>query len=353
MSTLQLDGNKLIHHLDKVNQWSRGELITPIYVAFSPTSYCNHHCVFCVYHYKEFKPIFFPLDRYVALTNEWSKAGVRSVFFAGDGDPLLNKQCHEMVKATKEAGIDIALNTNGRLLNEKNIPVFVENLSFIRISVNAGTSENYAKVHGTSEKDFDIVMNNIEAMVKLKKETGSNLTIGVQLVLLSMNIADVKPLAEKLKKIGVDYFSVKPFLKHPDIKFDDEIQDLSDVLDDFAVFQKEISTKEFSFALRKGLFMDKFQRSYKKCQSTQFMIEIDALGDIYTCGPYIGNTEHKLGNIMKESFETVWQSEEAQKTRDHISCNVDVSKCMPFCRPDSVNDFLWKLTNPPQHINYI
>jgi radical SAM protein with 4Fe4S-binding SPASM domain len=353
VSNLQLDGNKLLHHLDKVNQWSRGELITPIYIAFSPTSYCNHHCVFCVYHYKEFKPIFFPLERYQSLAKEWAKAGVRSVFFAGDGDPLLNKQCHEMVKATKESGIDIALNTNGRLLNEKNIPVFVENLSFIRISVNAGSAENYAKVHGTNEKDFDIVMENISTLVKMKKEKNSLMTIGVQLVLLSQNVHEVKALAFKLKEIGVDYFSIKPFLKHPDIAFDDNIEDLNDVLDGFLEFQKEISTDKFSFALRKGLFLDKFQRHYKKCQSTDFMIEIDAVGDLYSCGPYIGNPEHKLGNIMKESFEVVWESEQAKKTRTHVSCNVDVSKCMPFCRPDSVNDVLWKLTNPPQHVNYI
>ncbi len=353
MSNLQLDGNKLLHHLDRVNKWHRGELITPIYVAFSPTSYCNHHCVFCVYHYKEFKPIFFPLERYQALASEWASAGVRSVFFAGDGDPLLNKECDLMVKVTKEQGIDIALNTNGRLLNEKNIPTFVENLSFIRISVNAGSAENYAQVHGTHERDFEIVMKNIESLVKTKKEKGSSITIGVQLVLLSLNLHEVKSLALRLKEIGVDYFSVKPFLKHPDIAFDDTIENLVEVLDDLVLFQNKVSTDSFSFALRKGLFLDKFQRHYKKCQSTQFMIEVDAVGDIYSCGPYIGNPDHKLGNIMKDSFESVWQSEKAQKTREHVACGVDVSKCMPFCRPDSVNDFLWKLTNPPQHINYI
>jgi cyclic pyranopterin phosphate synthase len=353
MSNLQLDGNKLIHHIDRVNQWNRGELIAPIYVAFSPTSYCNHHCIFCVYHYKEFKPIFFPLERYAALVKEWSSAGVRSVFFAGDGDPLLNKQCHEMVRLTKEAGIDIALNTNARLLSEKNIETFVDCLSFIRISVNAGSAKNYAHIHGTNESDFEIVIKNIELLVEKKKQKNSKITIGVQLVLLSQNLNEVKQLAEKLKSIGVDYFSIKPFLKHPDIKFDDNIENLSSTLDDFLEFQNKISTENFKFNLRKNLFLDKFQRNYKKCQATQFMIEIDAVGDIYSCGPFIGDPNHKLGNIMKETFDSAWNSEQAKKTREHVSCNVDVSKCMPFCRPDSVNDFLWNLTNPPQHINYI
>lgn len=353
MSKLQLDGNKLIHHIDRINQWSRGELITPIYIAFSPTSYCNHHCIFCVYNYKTFKPIFFSIQRYQTLVNEWAQAGVRSIFFAGDGEPLLNKQCHEMVRFTKKAGIDVALNTNGRLLQEVEIPTYVENLSFVRISLNAGSAKNYAFIHGANEKDFDIVMNNVESLVKVRNEKKSKMTIGIQLVLLSHNLHEIKSLALKLKNIGVDYFSIKPFLKHPNIAFDDSIENLELILDDLLVFQKEITTEYFTFSLRKGLFIEKLQRNYKKCQSTEFMVEVDALGDIYSCGPYIGDPNHKLGNIMNDSFETVWNSDQSKKARQYVACDVDVSTCMSFCRPDSVNDFLWKLTNPPQHVNYI
>lgn len=357
MSNLQLDGNKLLHHLDRVNAWTRGELINPIYIAFSPTSYCNHHCVFCVYHYKEFSPIFFPLKRYQELCAEWASLGIRSIFFAGDGEPLLNKHCHEMVAATKLAGIDVALNTNGRLLNEKNISVFVENLSFIRLSVNAGSPEVYAKIHGTNENDFEIVMSNIKLLVEKKKEMNSDITIGVQCVLLSQNKEEIKTLAHRVKEIGVDYLAIKPFLKHPKIKFNDTIENLPSILDELESFGKKISDdgpdSKFRFVLRSTLFLNKFERKYKSCQSTDFMIEIDAKGDVYSCGPYVGITEHKLGNIIESSFREFWGSEMASRVRGFVRCQVDVSTCMPFCRPDSINEVLWQIKNPPQHINYI
>lgn len=348
-----MDGNKLLHHLDRVNAWARGETVNPIYIAFSPTSYCNHHCVFCVYHYKEFKPIFFPLERYEKLCSEWTQMGVRSIFFAGDGEPLLNKQSPAMIEATKKAGIDVALNTNGRLLNEKSIPLLASCLSFIRFSVNAGTAENYAKVHGTKEADFEIVLNNIKSLVSAKKELKSDIVIGVQCVLLSQNKDEIKTLARRVKEIGVDYIAVKPFLKHPEIKFDDNIEDLPSVLENLANFGAEISDEDFNFVLRRTLFLDKFERSYKNCLSTDFMIEVDANGDVYSCGPYMGVAEHKLGNILNTSFKEFWNSEEAEKVRKHVRCHVDVSKCMPFCRPNSVNETLWQIKNPPQHINYI
>ena len=353
MSQIQFDGNKLLHHLDKVNAWNEGKEITPIYLAFSPTSYCNHHCVFCVYHYKEFKPIFFPLPRYKQLVHEWSTLGIKSIFFAGDGDPLVNKNCAEMVKVTREAGIDIAVNTNGRLLNDTTIETFVNDLSFIRISLNAGSAENYAKIHGTSQHDFNAVLTNIKKLVNLKREKQSDIIIGVQTLLLKENVHEIKKISSVLKDIGVNYFSVKPYLKHPEIPYENKIDHLHEVLEDFLNYGKEISDDHFTFVLRKALFQNSTSRKYKQCLSTPFMIEIDALGDLYSCGPYIGNEDHKIGNIMNESFSQVWFSEKAIEKRKYVSCQVDVSKCMPFCRPDSVNEFLWQLKNPPAHVNYI
>ena len=258
-----------------------------------------------------------------------------------------------MIAATKLADIDIALNTNGRLLNDKNIPIFVRDLSFIRISMNAGTEASYAHIHGTQAGDFNAVVENLKKLVAEKKRTGSALTIGIQCVLLSQNKNEIKQLAQIVKEIGVDYLSIKPFLKHPDIKFDDSIENLPQVLDELTEFGKKISGNGFNFVLRKTLFLDKFSRNYKQCLSTDFMIEIDALGNVYSCGPYIGDESHKLGNIIKTSFGDFWNSEQAIAVRNHVRCNVDVSKCMPFCRPNSVNEFLWQIKNPPQHVNYI
>lgn len=351
--SLQLDGNKLLFHLDRVNAWRKGEDIYPIYIAFSPTSYCNHKCVFCVYHYKEFKPIFFPYERYEKLAYEWKELGVRSLFFAGDGDPLLNKKTPQMVEVSKKAGMDIALNTNGRLLNDESIKIFARDLTFIRISLNAGTKENYAQIHGTQEKDFDIVLENLSKLVTEKKRINSNITIGVQCLLLSLNYHEIPELAKKLKQLGVNYLAIKPFLKHPEIAFDDEVENLEEKLQELSNFSEEISDRNFKLALRKGLFLDKFNRSYKSCLSTDFMIEVDALGDLYSCGPYIGHEDHKLGNILEKSFQEVWKSEKALKAREFIRCGVDVSKCMPFCRPNSVNETLWQIKNPPAHVNYI
>jgi GTP 3',8-cyclase len=349
---LQLDGNKLFHHLDSVESWLKGEEIFPLYVAFSPSSLCNHACVFCVYNYKKFEPIYFPLERYKELVDEWQGLGVKSVFFAGDGDPLLNRNCVEMARYTSERGISIAMNTNGRLLTPERSGILVRSLEWIRVSMNAGTEGTYAKIHGTNARDFEIVMANLAAMVQAREASGSRMTIGVQCLLLEENLAEIPTLAERVKAIGADYLAIKPFLKHPLISEARTPENLDRALGDLRELSK-LSDERFKFVLRENLFRQSHERTYKQCLAGPFMIEIDAKGDVYSCGPYIGDEGHKYGNVLKTSFAEMWRSEGKKKTMCRVQGEVDVGKCMPFCRPDSVNRLLWELKNPPEHVNYI
>ena len=350
---LQFDGNKLLHHLDRVNDWSEGKEIVPIYVAFSPTSLCNHACTFCVYHYKKFEPIYFPKEKFFSMAKEMGALGVKSMFFAGDGEPLLNKATVDMVEFAKtQCGIDVAMNTNGVLLTKEKAPSLAKNLEWIRFSINAGTPESYEAVHKTSGKDFEKVIANLENLANERDKLNSDLVIGTQLVLLPENKNDIPELAKRLKSAGVNYFAVKPFLKHPGTEFDSSLQDLDETLSELSLL-RELSDSKFNFVLREALFKESYQREYCHCLAMPFMIEVDANGDVYNCGPHIGNKDHCLGNLLDQSFEQLWNSDLKKKVQKYIENDLDVSKCMPFCRPHSVNRFLWELKNPPMHVNYI
>ena len=71
------------------------------------------------------------------------------------------------------------------------------------------------------------------------------------------------------------------------------------------------------------------------------------------CGPYYGNKDHVYGNIFEESFQKIWDSKRTAEIHQHAACGLDISKCMPNCRPDAVNRFLWETKHPPAHVNFI
>ena len=83
------------------------------------------------------------------------------------------------------------------------------------------------------------------------------------------------------------------------------------------------------------------------------MAEIDCRGDIYPCGPHLGNKEFVYGNIYEKSFKKIWNSEQCRNVIKFIENELDLSRCMPNCRNDAVNRFLWKLKTPPEHVNFI
>lgn len=351
MKKLSLDNHKLLYHLDVLNAWARGEEIGPIYMALSPSGCCNLRCIFCAYSYLAPQKPFLGRDVVSSALRDFKAMGVKAVFYSGEGEPFLNRELPAMVSDTHQNGIDVAVNTNGLLFTEPIVKKIVEKFTFVRYSVNAGTSESYKKIHRTHIKAFDTVIGNIACAVRVKNERKAKTTIGVQCLLLQENLGSLLNLAAVLKEIGVDYLAIKPFFKHPRIEFGGGavLSDCGGTLEEM----EAMSTEKFRVIVRRNSFERYAARSYRRCLSLPFMAEIDCRGDVYPCGPYLGFKEFIYGNIHEASFKDIWDGERAREVRKRISTRLDVSKCMPNCRNDAVNRFLWQLKNEPEHVNFI
>ena len=150
----RIDSHKLLFHVDRVNRWLKGQAVCPIYLEIALSGGCNHRCIFCAVDYLEYKPRFLDLNTLKKAVKQAGKLGVKSIMYAGEGEPLLYKDISEIVKYTKDCCIDVAITTNGVLLEKEISKKILKYLSWIRISLNAGTSRTYAKIHRTKESDF-------------------------------------------------------------------------------------------------------------------------------------------------------------------------------------------------------
>jgi len=355
MDKYRIDSHKLIYHVSRVHHWLEGKVIYPLYMEISPSGMCNHRCTFCGLDFMEYQKKFLDTGILKERLSEMGALGLKSVMYAGEGEPFLHKQIEEIISHTKKSGIDVALTTNAVLFKESLAEEVLGNVEWIKVSINAGTSETYAKIHRTKPSDFDTVIANMSRAVKIKRDNGYHCALGMQLLLLPDNMNEAVALATLARNIGMDYLVVKPYSQHllsktqiyKDIKYNDCLS-LADEL-------KKINTNEFSviFRLRAMTKWDAGTRNYKNCLAQPFWSYLDAGGNVWGCSVYLGDSRFLYGNIYENTFQEIWKGEKRRESLRWVDKELDTAQCRVNCRMDEINRYLWDLKNPPIHVNFI
>lgn len=181
------------------------------FVAFFPrrlfvfnTTICNARCSFCPQstHIDEKRVMEFGLFRKV-LDEFVSKGGTRITLNPNNGDPLVDPDFVEKLKAARAANAGfIDLNTNAILLGRGDTAATLAACANrIGISLPGFDREDYKRVYGVDRAEA--VLSGIEKLAQIKRETGSKISIE-----LALRID--RPLEEVLADEGMK--RLKPYL---------------------------------------------------------------------------------------------------------------------------------------------
>jgi GTP 3',8-cyclase len=355
MDKYRIDSHKLLYHVSRVHEWLKGKMVYPIYMEISPAGACNHRCTFCALDYMEYRPHFLDAVVLKKRLTEMGRLGVKSIMYGGEGEPLLHKEIAGIISHTKASGIDVAITTNGVLLRRELFEQISPSVSWIKVSLNAGTPETYAAVHRTKSDDFNRVINNLAGASANLKATGNACTIGAQMILLPENAQEVELLAKTCREIGLRYLVIKPYSQHhKSITHAYQSFDYSPYL---SMMESLIgfNDADFSVIFRANTMkkMHRSQRGYEKCLALPFWSYIDSDGYVWGCSAYLGDERFKYGNIHDESFETIWIGERRRVSLQMVATELDTEECRMNCRMDEINLYLWELTHPSAHVNFI
>jgi MoaA/NifB/PqqE/SkfB family radical SAM enzyme len=355
MNTYDIDAHKLHYHPQRIAQWLSGESIYPIYMELSPSGACNHRCIFCTMDFMGYKPQFLNTKITCERLQECGKLGVKSLMFAGEGEPLLHKDIGLMAETAKKSGIDVSFTTNAVLLKPELAKRLLPITSWIKVSCNAGTPDSYAATHQCPAEDFEKVLRNMEEAVLIREQENSHCTLGFQCILLPENAAHMPALARRVRELGADYLVIKPYTRHPQSlvgKFDDihygEHEELAKRLQaeeraDFKVIFRHEAMSRWDMKTTK----------FERCLALPFWAYVTADARVYGCSRHLNQDDFYYGNLEEQTFEDLWKSRKRIEKLAHCEDHLDISNCHVTCRMELINTYLWRLKHPESHDNFI
>lgn len=362
MDKYLIDHHKIMYHPERLalwlkayNSWKIAKKLYPIYAEISLSQTCNHNCRFCAFDYLRKEGEFANFENLKRTIKEMAEGGVKSVNFSGEGEPLLHPRKKEIIQYAKKRGLDLGLTTNGALLEKSLLKEILPYLTWMRVSIDAAKPTTHFKIHRPKIPDFERIISNLKEAVKIKRREKLRCTLGVQMLLLPDNLKEAVPLAKLVKKIGVDYFIVKPYSQHP-LSKNREYENIS--YEKYLFLKPKLlkeKTKNFEVIFRERT-MKKLEkpRCYSVCHSVPFFwVHLATNGDVYSCGNFVGDARFKLGNYNEQSFKAIWEGERRRRHIKFILNEFDLRECRKNCRMDKINCYLEKLKNPPPHVNFI
>lgn len=378
------DACKLIYHQDKLQDYLDGKRIAPIHIDMGIHKNCNIRCIYC-YGIKQ-KPshLYIPEERLLLLVQDAKECGVKSIAIIGDGEPTLNNGLYPMVRLARSVGLDVAVATNGLLLNggrRGSLATLCDCLVWLRFNISA-VGEAYDKIHGTKDgfKKIDPI---IREAVELGNKSGC--TIGMQMVCIPECFDQVVPLAEYAIDTGVDYLVIKQFSNpEEDIPVNFDMNEYDKVMDRLKEAE-EMSNEKTRIVVKWSAIRDTRNITslklwdFDRCIDLPFIFQISGDGGCYPCGYLFGDERYCYGNITKQRLKDILTSERYWYIINLIAKTPLEKLCKGQCRHCETNKFMDRLTkhykgnlrgslvemcggeerynevmsNPPQHLNFV
>jgi MoaA/NifB/PqqE/SkfB family radical SAM enzyme len=271
------------------------------------TDICNHRCTFCDGFYRPLTSGHLPWPRLDRLITEMEELGVLAVVLAGDrGEPLLHPHIDRVLARLADSTVKYALYTNGTVIKPELWP-HLSKAAFIRVSVDAATPATHAAMHGypAGRGDFGAVLANLQRLGSVVPD------LGVSFVLTPGNAHEIAAAADRLLACGARFIEYTPhylsgytldtlWLRSAATQIAREIARARDAWGARIVVNNQIDAVL-------GRRVQPLHTEPRPCMTSVLRLVISTHG-CYTCTPYRGEGERRVGSILEQSLREVAES---------------------------------------------
>lgn len=353
---------KVRANADRVIEFIQTGNTAPVLVEVDPSNACNHACNFCLSSYihfekykgtETFSRAQMPRDMLMSLCKDFVEMGVRAINWTGGGEPTLNRHLKDAIQYCGSHGIKMGMFTNGTLFDKWDMfDTLVDNMTWVRISVDAGTPSTYNGIRrARGKQDWDGMVRNLNKLIEVNKSKGNKIDIGVGYVISPDTYHEIVDFAKFFSNFDLTYCQYKPEIV---IKEDGGVQrnvdfwvnDVQPLLRE----AKEILGSKFKI---NGYKLDdlteqatySYGRNYKKCLGSQISPCVGADGHVYVCTNHRGWKQYSYGCLYDgKTFKEIWNNLQKRKSIMHQIEDVECfSNCTQLCKPHESNKAIWEI----------
>lgn len=284
----------------------------PFSISFEPTTSCNLRCPECPSGLRAFtRPTGMLKKDFFTITIDEIHRDLLYLIFYFQGEPYLNPDFLEMVKYATSKKIYTATSTNAHYLTDENARKTIESgLDRLIISIDGTTQDVYQQYRVGGK--LDKVLEGTKNIVRWKKELKSKTPyIIFQFLVVKPNEHQIEEIKELAKEIGVDGVRFKT----AQIYDYEKGHELIPTIDKYSRYQRQ---SDGTYKIKNALD--------NHCWKLWHSCVISWDGMVVPCC-FDKDALHRLGDLKKDSFRKIWQSETYQSFRKKLITgrkNIDI-----------------------------
>jgi MoaA/NifB/PqqE/SkfB family radical SAM enzyme len=306
----------------------------PLEVSIDITNRCNVGCITCWF----YSPLRtdkvdsgwavqqMEYDTFTRIIDEFCEMGVERVMVGGSGEPFCHPKIIDMIEYAKKAGMMVDSATSGVYFGEDNLRrLYDARLDSLNMSILAATPATYMKMHPRQKENaYEAIIRSLKLLSKWKNEDNLETpAVNLVYVVCSLNYQEVDQIVNlaceyKVESVQFKRLATMPFTESLLLK-KDQLIELDRLMAGCAKKAREhgliVNTDEFRKLVVHGMANGDYSSkiySMIPCYIGWIYSRVLCDGSVVPC---CGCTNYALGNINKQSFKTIWFSDEYSRFR--------------------------------------
>jgi radical SAM protein with 4Fe4S-binding SPASM domain len=316
-------------HLIGMTVVDSGSLRAPGRMDLSLTYECNNHCPHCYLKENINKKGSLDTRQWKSVIDTLWEIGVPQVVFTG-GECLLRDDVVELAEYSKQFTTGVI--TNGTLLTlELARRLRAVHLDWIQITLESADAIIHDEIQGRNGAWEQTVAG-------IKNAVAAGLSVSVNATLSQKNAKEVKGLIAFAQKLGVRYVSTNAIInagrgiteKEESGLKEEELKSILEEAKEYAQ-SYDVMFNWFLPTCYKNLNPVELGFGVRCCSACSVNMMIEPNGDVIPCQSW---THEKLGNILSDPWEKIWDHPKAKDIRNHVFVEEVCATCeyLEMCR---------------------